>query len=181
MQLPLVQPFQNEHLYRLRSTSMSRHHGRRTPSSPGSRRSWRRTSRSEPLRHFALMTLRVVSPCPALRVISDCAGDTRGLSSPLYRMVCTCTYVSPGERNGGERVGRGGKTERKRERDIRTRRRISGVPLLRSRYDARCRAGFALINDTSVYRAVCLTRIDPVERLPNVASTNTVRKSTLYM
>jgi len=39
MQPPLVQPFQNKHLCHLRSTSMSRYHGRRTPSSLGSRQS----------------------------------------------------------------------------------------------------------------------------------------------
>lgn len=103
------------------------------------------------------MTLRVVDP-PRVASNFQCAGDTRGLSKPFvpYGMhVCVCR----GREKRGERVEKGGKL---RERDTRTQRRISGVPLLRSRYDAR-RVGFALISDTSEYRAVCLTQIDPVE------------------
>lgn len=114
----------------------------------------------------------------ALRVISDVQETHAACQSPLCGMVCTCTYVLR-ETETGRKGWKRRETERNWERDTRTQRRISGVPLLRSRYDARCRAGFALINDTSVYRAVCLTRIDPVEWLPNIASMNTVHKSTL--
>lgn len=111
-----------------------------------------------------------------------CRRHTR-LVKPFVRAVCTCAYVPRQREKRGERVGRGGKhreTGRERKRNTRTRRRISGVPLLRSRYDARCGL-LALISDTSVYRAVCLTRIDPVEWLPNIASMNTARYQCNYI
>lgn len=168
MQLPLVRPFRDEHL--------SMNINRDLPRCPN-------ITVDELHRHLAVDNLDDVHRGPSRwrhfrtddtprrrpspRVASDfrCAGDTRGLSSPLCRAVCTCAYVPRQREKRGERVGRGGKcreTGRERKRNTRTRRRISGVPLLRSRYDARCGL-LALISDTSVYRAVCLTRIDPVE------------------
>lgn len=109
LQSPFLKPFQNEHLYQLQSTLMSQHHGRRTPSSPGSRQSWRRTSRSGTLhwRHSALPALS------ALRMITDV--ETHAVChSPLCHVhVCVCVT---GERNGEKGLEKEGNWEKLRER-----------------------------------------------------------------
>jgi len=164
----LVQSFQNK----LRSTWMFRHHDRRTPSSLGSRQSWRHTSRLN--RATALCTDDTSRRRPSARCewFPMCRRHTR-----FVKALCAVWHARVrmyrGRETRGERVEIEGKRrETERERDTRTQRRISGVPLLRSRYDVCCRVGFALISDTSGYHVVCLTQIDPVEWLLNIASMN---------
>jgi len=83
---------------------------------------------------------RVVSP---LRIASDvCAGDTRGLSKPFVYILHARMRMYD-DRNGEKGLEKGDRNREKergreggRERDIRMQRRMSGVPLLRSRYNA---------------------------------------------
>jgi len=126
---------------------MSWHHGRRIPSSLGSRQSWRRTSRSEPLGTDGTPRCRL-----SLRVVSDfrCTGDTRGLSSPLCHVVCTYVCITRREK-WRERVEKGEK-QKERKREIFE--REDGYPVFRYYDHATTHAavrGFALISDTSVF------------------------------